>query len=69
MHSEPVSYMGLFCVSLFCVRRIGLFYLIENCSANPIIFTSHDKVFVDRIATKQLYLGDGKIREVVNVTD
>lgn len=28
-----------------------------------LVFTSHDKVFVDRIATESLYLGDGKIRE------
>lgn len=31
-----------------------------------LVFTSHDKVFVDRIATERLYLGDGKIREWVD---
>ena len=52
---EPTNYLD--------IPSVEALEKMLNEYEGTLIFTSHDKVFVDRIATKRLYLGDGKIRE------
>ncbi|PWT28135.1 ribosomal protection-like ABC-F family protein [Butyrivibrio fibrisolvens] len=51
---EPTNYLDI--PSVEALEKM----LVEY--EGTLIFTSHDKVFVDRIATDRLYIGDGKIR-------
>lgn len=51
---EPTNYLDI--PSVEALEKM----LVEY--EGTLIFTSHDKVFVDRIATDRLYISDGKIR-------
>ncbi|MCR5772305.1 MAG: ATP-binding cassette domain-containing protein [Butyrivibrio sp.] len=51
---EPTNYLDI--PSVEALEKM----LVEY--EGTLIFTSHDKVFVDRIATDRLYIGDGKIK-------
>ncbi|WP_051212017.1 ribosomal protection-like ABC-F family protein [Butyrivibrio fibrisolvens] len=52
---EPTNYLDI--PSVEALEKM----LIEY--EGTLVFTSHDKVFVDRIATERMYIGDGKIRQ------
>jgi macrolide transport system ATP-binding/permease protein len=51
---EPTNYLDI--PSVEALEKM----LVEY--EGTLIFTSHDKVFVDRIATDRLYISDGKIK-------
>ena len=51
---EPTNYLDI--PSVEALEKM----LVEY--EGTLIFTSHDKMFVDRIATERLYIDDAKIR-------
>lgn len=53
---EPTNYLDI--PSVEALEKMLMEY------EGTLVFTSHDKVFVDRIATDRLYIGDGKIKKM-----